>query len=279
MNRKLLKTSLRNAVLSGDLQGVSSYIEKGATPDESMMMRAMNKIRTPTGISPSAKKIFAMLVQSRGYRPNSALMTHAMLTTNPQVLNLLRKYGSTPWPKKIFEKHTGRPRSIIVPGLPRCSDVSVNHYSGVLSENIRKRVIKAIEDLGICKFANSIHADYRRGGTDLFFLLDNATGKCMAGASVKMPIMVQNEFPMLYVRYLCSSKLCAGAGGRLMQHLKTYAKNQGMTYIGLQSDYPARGFYDKLKMFRVGGKIRKIGNSTIATRSRFESGAYYIARV
>ena len=52
-----------------------------------------------------------------------------------------------------------------------------------------------------------------------------------------------------------------------------------MVYIGLESDYRAHGFYDKLKMVRVGGSIKRHGNSTIATRSRFDRGAYYIARV
>ena len=138
---------------------------------------------------------------------------------------------------------------------------------------------KAIRDLGVCLFAGDIENDsHSRRAIDLFFLLDNATGKCIAGASVKMPVMVQKEFPMLYVRYLCSSKRCTGAGGQLMQYLKTYAKNEGMTYLGLESDYRARGFYDKLKMVRVGGSIQRNGNFTTATRDRFKK-AYYITRV
>jgi GNAT superfamily N-acetyltransferase len=164
--------------------------------------------------------------------------------------------------------------------LPKCKDLYVQHVDvRKKSQYNEAHIINAIQrDLKVCNFSDYILHDFISEKAKDFFFAFDSDGTCVAGASVDLFSHVHGG-TMLYVNYLCSSKKCSGAGSILMKSMETFAKDNGMLFVGLTSTPRSRTFYPKIGYVRVAGAIGPASNSAGATRSTFKRHSQFIKRL
>jgi GNAT superfamily N-acetyltransferase len=306
----------RKAVEQGNLTEIGRLLKQGYTPDTGLVyaidQRKPSLVRyfLKHGANPSVKfgsrpavvlaiskgdvHIVDMLLKAKA-KPVKEALDFAVKTGNEVVVEMLLKAGGsqlTVGPRLVkwaydhglFSIYTllvqKRPRTNIEYRLPKCTALRVDDYS---REDVKKsptKMLAAVDDLRVCEWAESIEDDIRDKAADGYFFAYDARGKCVAGASVEISeLLYRKRSKILYVRYLCSSKTCAGAGSFLMRHMERMAKGYGFTFVGLTSSNTAKTFYPKLGFVRVAGNMTTAGNNAMATRSQFRRFSQFIKRV
>lgn len=264
---------------------VRYFIKRGANPNGSLGAKTM---LTRAIDAKEHWKLMTILLDA-GAKPSSDALQYAVKANKPMAVSKLLEYNILPG-NRIIKLARDRGYTVIhgmlnrvakvVDILPKCKNLSVHHVdTRKKSQYNAAHIANVIErDLKVCTFSDNILHDFISGtATDFFFAFDS-DGTCVAGASVDLFSHV-NGGTMLYVNYLCSSKKCSGAGSILMKAMETFAKDNGMLFVGLTSTPKSRTFYPKLGYVRVAGAIGPASNSAGATRSVFKRHSQFIKRL
>jgi GNAT superfamily N-acetyltransferase len=263
---------IQNATLAG------YFLDAGANPNASYRAKTMLMWAVDGSFL-----IFNILL-ARGAKPTQDTLKYAIKKKNDAVVkSLVDTWKISTKGLRITNTTTLSQMQTILMARKRqrhvfrasvCKQLVIRRYSreDLVDRGTRDGLRTVLmEDLGKCPYAASLLHPV----TDLFLAFD-ANGKCVAGAAVWS---FYGKFKnTLFVTYLCSSKTCSGAGTKLMRYLERYAKNHGMTHIGLESNDHAIGFYNKLGYSRLARQLYLGTNdSKVTTRSKF--GKYFGVRL